>query len=1022
MTSSTRLTKAASRKSSIALRHTADGSNTYIQTITKQRTQTELNEFKREIDIDDHYISLEQLYSRYQTDPNRGLTRAKAVELLHVNGPNCLVASNTKSKWVILLEQLFGGFSLIVWVGACLSFVAYGIEASTGKGAALDEVYLGVVLLLTILFQGLFGFYQESVTTAIMESFGKMIPSYAVVVRDGQRFTLPTEELVVGDLVEVKQGDLIPADIRILQSKGMKVDNSSITGESEHQNRSPICTDKHALETANLAFYGTSVVEGYGTGIVIACGDDTLIGHIAGLTSGLKKETTPMKKETNFFVKIISLVALLQGVFFLVLMLALGHDIFESITHCIAIVVGNIPLELLVTLTACLTLTAKRMQKKQCLVKNLHAIETLGSTTVICSDKTGTLTQNKMTVVHLYYDEQVVPVTDNFKKIQITTGFNALAKVAMLCNRAEFLTNQDDVPVMNRECSGDASETAVLRCMEQLVGRVDAFRLQHPKVCEIPFSSVNKYQVSIHKEPEGHLLAMKGAPEVILQRCSTVLLKDKTVETKTTKAHIEKVITDLAYMGERVLAFADLHLDPKAFPAGYHFDADGVNFPMTGLRLVGLVAMIDPPRLTVPGAIRKCRTAGIRVIMVTGDHPITGMSIAQKVGIITQEIDKKQPKFNLTDINSMSAIRFSKACVVTGAQLRNMPEAKLESILNNYAEIVFARTSPQQKLQIVEALQRLGEIVAVTGDGVNDSPALKKADIGIAMGITGTDVSKEAADMILLDDNFATIVKGIEEGRLIFDNLKKSISYSLTSNIPEVLPLIIFALLGVPEALNVMVIIAINVGTDLLPSISLAHEKAEADIMARMPRNQKEDKLVNARLIFMAYGQIGMIQACAVFATFFFVMATHGFFWDTLLHSRDRWLSRYTNDFEDNYGQEWTYEERMVLSKKCYAAFLVCVVITQTADLLICKTRTLSIFRQGMSNWVLNVGIIFSLALTAVIIYCPGVNTLFQVQPVEWYVLIPTVPFALLILIYDEARKFCIRRFPGGWVYRETYY
>lgn len=392
-----------------------------------------------------------------------------------------------------------------------------------------------------------------------------------------------------------------------------------------------------------------------------------------------------------------------------------------------------------------------------------------------------------------------------------------------------------------------------------------------------------------------------------------------------------------------------------------------------------------------------------------------------KVGIITHEIDK-QPKLKMGDISTMSAIRFSKSCIVSGAQLRKMSETKLESILNNYTEIVFARTSPQQKLQIVEALQRLGEIVAVTGDGVNDSPALKKADVGVAMGITGTEVSKEAADVILLDDNFSSIVTGIEEGRLIYDNLKKSVAYALTPIVPEMLPFVVFALLDVPDALSVMAIIAISVGTDIWPSVSLAHEKAEADIMMRMPRNQQTDKLVNMRLISMAYGHIGMIQAFAVFATYFYTMAIHGFFLDTLLFSRKRWENRYVNDFMDSYGQEWTYEERMILSCKCYSAFFMCVVITQAADLLICKTRRLSLFQQGMSNWVLNCGIIFSASLAAVIICTPGVNTLFKMQPVEWYVFIPAIPFGLFIIFFDEIRKLCIRRFPNGYVYRETYY
>lgn len=950
------------------------------------------------------------------------MTKAKAVELLQKNGPNCLVASQTRSKFFLLFEKLFSGYAAVVWFGAILSFIAYGLEFTVDSNAPLDNIYLGVMLVATILLTGFFEFYQDCVTTAIMESFKKMIPTFAQVIRDGEKMVIPSEEVVIGDLVEVKIGDIVPADMRVISSRGMKVDHSSITGESEHQTRSAVCTDRNPLETANLAFYSTHVVEGWGQGIVIACGDDTLIGHIAGLTSGLQKGRTPLKKETQKFIKIITVIAVIQATFFLILTVSLGHSFFKCLTYFIAIIVGNIPLGLLITLTTALTLTAKRMQRKNCLVKNLQAIETLGSTTVICTDKTGTLTQNLMTVAHLYYDEEIVPTTDNFENIKLTPGFHSLARVAMLCNRAEFTPNQDDVPIDNRVCTGDASETAVLRCMEHLTGNVKNFRRKFPKVAEIPFNSVNKYQVSIHKTSnEEHFVVMKGAPEVILPKCGTTVTKTGTVNISKAKATVEKAITDLAYMGERVIAFADLDLDTQKFPSGFKFNTDEVNFPLTGLRLVGLIAMIDPPRLTVPEAIKKCRTAGVRVIMVTGDHPITGMSIAKKVGIITQEIEK-QPKLTMGDINIMSAIRFAKSCIISGPQLRKMSDNKLEGILNTYTEIVFARTSPQQKLQIVEALQKLGEIVAVTGDGVNDSPALKKADVGVAMGITGTDVSKEAADVILLDDNFASIVTGIEEGRLIYDNLKKSVAYALTPIVAEILPFIVFALLDLPEALTVMAIIALNVGTDIWPSVSLAHEKAETDIMKRMPRNQDTDKLVNSKLIFMAYGHIGMIQAFAVFSTYFFVMAMHGFFWDKLLFSRPKWENRYINDFTDSYGQEWTYEERMILSEKCHAAFFVCIVITQAADLLICKTRKLSLFQQGMRNWVLNLGIMFSATLTAIIICCPGVNTLFKMRPVEWYVFIPALPFGIFIVLFDELRKLCIRKFPSGWVYQETYY
>lgn len=376
---------------------------------------------------------------------------------------------------------------------------------------------------------------------------------------------------------------------------------------------------------------------------------------------------------------------------------------------------------------------------------------------------------------------------------------------------------------------------------------------------------------------------MKGAPERIIDRCSTILVKgDNEPLSNSWRRRIDRAIVEMGSMGERVLAFADLDLDPRQYPPSYHFDASKANFPMIGLRFVGLLSMLDPPKPGVPDAVSKCKTAGIRVVMVTGDHPVTAMAIAKKVGIITPNAlttydmctEKNIPLKRLTPEDKAKC----RAAIITGSDLREMSDRGLRMICMSFPEIVFARTSPQQKLKIVECFQSLGEIVAVTGDGVNDSPALKKADIGISMGISGSEVSKEAADMIILDDNFATIVNGIEEGRLIFDNLKKSVYYLLTSNIPEILPFVLFVALEIPQVLSVMAIILIDVGTDLWPGISLAYEKPESDIMTRKPRDMRKDKLVNSRLICITYFQIGVLQAAAGFTCYFFLMSTYGFF------------------------------------------------------------------------------------------------------------------------------------------------
>merc|ERR1711911_273181 len=342
------------------------------------------------------------------------------------------------------------------------------------------------------------------------------------------------------------------------------------------------------------------------------------------------------------------------------------------------------------------------------------------------------------------------------------------------------------------------------------------------------------------------------------------------------------------------------------FPKGFSFNADDPNFPLTGMRFAGLMSMIDPPRAAVPDAVAKCRSAGIKVIMVTGDHPITAKAIARSVGIISEgnmTVDDIAEK-RRCDVEEVDK-RLANAAVVNGGELRDCTDEDIDNILKYHSEIVFARTSPQQKLIIVEGCQRLGAIVAVTGDGVNDSPALKKADIGVAMGISGSDVSKQAADIILLDDNFASIVTGVEEGRLIFDNLKKSIAYTLTSNIPEISPFLLFILADVPLPLGTVTILCIDLGTDMVPAISMAYEQAESDIMRRKPRNPFTDKLVNERLISVAYGMIGMIQAAAGFFVYFVIMAENGFLPKTLLGIREKWDARHVNDLEDSYGQEW---------------------------------------------------------------------------------------------------------------------
>ncbi|KAI1305853.1 Sodium/potassium-transporting ATPase subunit alpha [Halotydeus destructor] len=999
----------------------------------KQQKAKNLAELKQEVEIDDHILTLDVLCSKLQTDPNNGLTPEQAAANLARDGPNALTPPKKTSEWIKFCKNLFGGFAMLLWIGAFLCFLAYGILLGSVEDPPDDNLYLGIVLTAVVVVTGVFSYNQEAKSSKIMESFKSLIPQYATVVRGGQKLTISAEQLVLGDVIEVKGGDRIPADIRVTWAAAFKVDNSSLTGESEPQSRSAENTSQNPLETKNLAFFSTNCVEGAGRGIVVSTGDRTVMGRIANLASGLEMGETPIAREITHFIHVITGVAVFLGVTFFIIAFLLGYYWLDAVIFLIGIIVANVPEGLLATVTVCLTLTAKRMALKNCLVKNLEAVETLGSTSTICSDKTGTLTQNRMTVAHMWFDNQIVEADttedqSGFQFDKSSPGWQAISRCATLCSRAEFKAGQENVAILKRECAGDASETAILKCMELTVGNVTGYRAKSKKVCEIPFNSTNKFHVTIHETDDpndsSYLLCMKGAPERILERSGSIYIngQEKVLDEEMKKAFNDAYM-ELGGLGERVIGFSDMKLPADKFPPGFKFDCEEVNFPLENLRFVGLISMIDPPRAAVPDAVAKCRSAGIKVIMVTGDHPITAKAIAKAVGIIsegTETVDDIAGRLGvpITEVNPRDA----KAAVVHGQELRDISQEELDDILRYHTEIVFARTSPQQKLIIVEGCQRLGAIVAVTGDGVNDSPALKKADIGVAMGIAGSDVSKQAADMILLDDNFASIVTGVEEGRLIFDNLKKSIAYTLTSNIPEISPFLIFIVFNVPLPLGTVTILCIDLGTDMVPAISLAYEKAESDIMKRKPRDPTRDKLVNNRLISMAYGQIGFIQAAAGFFAYFVILAENGFLPHYLPGLRKEWDSKGINDLTDSYGQEWTYRNRKKLEYTCHTAFFVAIVVVQWADLIICKTRRNSILTQGMTNHILTFGIVFETLLAAFLCYTPGLDKGLNMYPLKFSWWFPAMPFSLVIFLYDEARRYLIRKNPGGWVEQETYY
>eukprot|EP00172_Hildenbrandia_rubra_P001733 Plantae.Rhodophyta-Hildenbrandia_rubra.ctg2312.p1 GENE.Plantae.Rhodophyta-Hildenbrandia_rubra.ctg2312~~Plantae.Rhodophyta-Hildenbrandia_rubra.ctg2312.p1 ORF type:complete len:815 (+),score=177.67 Plantae.Rhodophyta-Hildenbrandia_rubra.ctg2312:498-2942(+) len=814
------------------------------------------------------------------------------------------------------------------------------------------------------------------------------------------------------------------------------------------------------------------------------------------------------------------------------------------------------------------------MAKKNVLVKKLEAVETLGSTTTICSDKTGTLTQNRMTIVHIMYDNKIftAPTATQAKSYNTEDPtYKTLFFLACNCAKAVFdakdLEQFPEKSIDERKVNGDASEAGILK-FSQKETDVMAYRASCPQVSTIPFNSANKFMVTINQVPDENgvpqflRVCMKGASERILDRCDRIMRDGQVIPmTDNDRASINENLQEMMDGGERVLGFAQYDLPITEYPLDYQFETEpDVNFPMEKLTFVGLMALLDPPRESVPLAVETCQQAGVQVIMVTGDHPATAKSIAKQVGIIhdkTADDVAKEQGISVADVDPSH----TKAIVVPGSQIRDLEEADWDRVLA-YEQIVFARTSPQQKLIIVENCQRLGKVVAVTGDGVNDSPALKKANIGIAMGIAGSDVSKEAADMILLDDNFSSIVNGVQEGRLIFDNLKKSIAYTLSSNIPEITPFLLFIVLSMPLMLTTILILTIDLGTDMLPAISLAYEEAESDIMRRKPRNSARDRLVNRRLISFSYLQIGVIQAVAGIYVYFTVLNDYGLkpqtlpflqsdeFFAPIKQEDQRWMysekerigaSAYeaqfwdqrTEDFEEFFEQSklpdgfilankspnydslipgdgdgnsqfenmvkaigfttkrppclkysctlgsgtgatdvendircfdadqngdgvtvdgiledgtlndnvkegrddgegcfelWTVQQQEQVSRHGRSAYLASIIIVQIGDILVSKTRLLSVFQQGMRNWVLNIGINAELCLGTLIIYAPFLNSAFQTAQLRFVHWLPGLPFLFFIFVYDETRKFLMRRGDrtglriGKWLKENTYW
>ncbi|MFH1770665.1 MAG: HAD-IC family P-type ATPase [archaeon] len=880
--------------------------------------------------MNEHSVPIKELYRRVESSKN-GLTSKEADARLEKYGENTIEEKDKTPIIFKFLKNFTNFFALLLMAGSLLAFTAEFI--SPGEG----NLYIGFALIIVVFLNAVFTFIQEYQSEKIMQSFKNMMPTKIMVLRDGKKEEILAKHLVPGDIMYLEEGNKIPADARLIDQHLLKVDHSSLTGESEPQLRTLETTDENILESRNMVFSGTLVQSGTGLALVYATAMNTQIGHIAKLTKETKTVISPLKKELNHFIKIISTIAIILGTVFFLVSILLGNQLIGSLIFAIGIIVANVPEGLLPTVTLALSMASKKMAKKNALIKNLESVETLGSTTVICTDKTGTITQNKMFVNSVFINLNELGKNED---LTAKDGFDKALGIAVLCNNAKL---------DKKGYLGDPTEGSLLYYAAKYVD-IGKINKEHVRVDEKPFDSQTKYMVTINEHKNNSYSYLKGAPEVVLKKCSKILLNNHLEKLdETSRNIIEAHYRKMASRGERVLGLA-YKTSPK------HIEDDEYIF-------VALIGIIDPPRPEIPVAISKCQEAGIKVIMITGDYSLTAEAIAKMVGIIPEG---------------------KQGHIMTGEELEKLSDEELkEYIMKDY--LIFARTSPEQKLKIVRALQANGEIVAVTGDGVNDAPALKNADIGISMGIMGTEVAKEASNMVLLDDNFATIVNAVEEGRTIYANIKKFIAYILTSNVPEILPFIAFVLLGIPLPLTVILILAIDLGTDLLPALGLGSEKSESDVMKEKPRSRKE-RLLTPQLLFISYGIVGMLQAAAGFAVYFFILYQGGWTWGTELAVTD------------------------VLYLKAISGFFASIVICQIPDVLICKTRRQSIFKHGLlSNKLILLGIATELLLVWIIVYTPA-STFFGTHAVPLSSLLVAVPFAVFILLYDEGRKWLIRR------------
>ncbi|MFM5980780.1 MAG: cation-translocating P-type ATPase [Sphaerospermopsis kisseleviana] len=914
------------------------------------------------------------VYKTLTTTP-QGISEAEANLRLKQFGYNELPEPQTRPLILRFTDQLTHFMALLLWVAGILAFISQTPE-------------LGWAIWAVIWINAIFSFWQEYQAEKALSALKKILPSQAKVYRDGKLSVIAARELVSGDVMQLEEGDKISADARLIESQSLYVDASVLTGESLPVPRisEPVtAANIHASEASNLVFAGSTVAAGRGLAVVYATGTHTEFGQVAHLTANVKREASTLEVQISRVVHIITIIALSMGVvIFLLTKLLVGMQLKESFIFAIGIIVAFVPEGLLPTVSLALAIGVRRMATKNALVRRLSAVETLSATTVICTDKTGTLTKNEMTVRQLWIPNTNINVTgvgyEPKGEVEITSSENQ-SQVRLMLTGAALCSNArlNHPPNSNQwQAVGDPTEAALLVAAIKAGLQLEELQQRSPRVREIPFDSHRRMMTVLLSGNLGldnvenceYVIFTKGAPLDVLQHSRYLWHSGEKLElTETQREEVVAANDQLASQGYRVLGVATRQ-------GGGELNQLDNNLLEQDLTFLGLVAMIDPPRKEVADAIALCHRAGIQVTMITGDYGLTAAAIAQRIGLANG-----QPR------------------IITGEQLGHLSDTQLRQIIHKHKTgLVFARVIPEQKLRLVEAYKTLGHVVAVTGDGVNDAPALRAANIGIAMGISGTDVAREAADIVLIDDNFATIVSAIEQGRAVYQNIRKFMTYILASNMAEFLPFLAMVFLKIPPALVILQILAIDLGTDMLPALALGAEKPETGSMELPPR-KKSQALLDLPLLLRAYCFLGLLEGLAGMAGFFFVWWTNGYNLPQLQALSPSILSHSAN------------AATMAIYHQATTMTLAVIVACQDGNVFACRSERFSILRLGFfTNRLIWAGIAVEWILILSIIYSPTLQNVFSTAPLKPSYLLMLLFCPPLILIADELRKIIINR------------